>query len=127
MNTGKRCVCMTILDRIAIASKTWSGVISRWDDLSESDVDRTTITPDTDMIENGLSTWLSNTKLGDDSNDESWPLRGDKLKKPKPGRHTGRTIVPNTVELYLCSFCYNPSAVLKKCSGCGKVRYVAFH
>ena len=30
----------------------------------------------------------------------------------------------NTVELYRCTYCRNPSAGLKKCSGCGKVRSV---
>ncbi|KAI0790399.1 hypothetical protein C8Q75DRAFT_852150 [Abortiporus biennis] len=29
----------------------------------------------------------------------------------------------SAVELYRCSWCRNPSAVLKKCSGCGKTRY----
>lgn len=26
------------------------------------------------------------------------------------------------VELYMCSYCRNPSAVLRKCGGCGKAR-----
>ncbi|TCD65202.1 hypothetical protein EIP91_002988 [Steccherinum ochraceum] len=29
----------------------------------------------------------------------------------------------NSVELYRCSYCRNPSAALKKCSGCTKARY----
>lgn len=29
----------------------------------------------------------------------------------------------NSVELYRCTYCRNPSAALRKCSGCGKVRY----
>ncbi|TCD65203.1 hypothetical protein EIP91_002989 [Steccherinum ochraceum] len=29
----------------------------------------------------------------------------------------------NSVELYRCSYCRNPSAALKKCSGCAKARY----
>ena len=29
----------------------------------------------------------------------------------------------DVVALYRCSYCRNPSASLKKCSGCGKVRY----
>jgi hypothetical protein len=29
---------------------------------------------------------------------------------------------PNVVELYRCTWCKNPSAALKKCSGCAKAR-----
>lgn len=62
--------------------------------------------------EDTLAAWLNNLHLEDDKPEEGHPYR-QRTEFNK-----------NTVTLYRCSWCLNPSAVLKKCSGCSKTRYV---
>lgn len=63
--------------------------------------------------EDTLATWLEDLKIEDG-------------EEARPDTHCIHPrINPNSVELYRCTYCRNPSAALKKCSGCGKVRYVA--
>lgn len=40
------------------------------------------------------------------------------------GSHAVPVQKPRNPELYHCSWCHNPSAVLRKCSGCGTTRHV---
>ena len=62
-----------------------------------------------------LAAWLEHVRL-DDGEDAA------------PHAHargcTHSKISTSSVELYRCSWCGNPSAVLRKCGGCGKTRCV---
>ncbi|GLB39184.1 putative MYND finger [Lyophyllum shimeji] len=62
-----------------------------------------------EKLEDELAAWLENTHVHDEVDDELHGLH------PK--------VNTNAVALYRCSFCGNPSAVLRKCSGCAKARY----
>ncbi len=66
------------------------------------------------QADDDLAIWLENIKLEDGAEDTM---------------HRGCThpkISVNNVTLYRCSWCGNPSAVLRKCGGCAKTRYVPF-
>ncbi|TFK22369.1 hypothetical protein FA15DRAFT_681689 [Coprinopsis marcescibilis] len=64
-----------------------------------------------------LSVWLDKVVL-EDGEVEGPPVHGH------GGGDVGAYKVnPSKFELYRCSYCGNPSAALKKCSGCGKSRY----
>ncbi|KAF8067865.1 hypothetical protein FPV67DRAFT_1562105 [Lyophyllum atratum] len=63
----------------------------------------------TEKLEDELAAWLENTHVHDHVDNELHGLH------PK--------VNTNAVQLYRCSFCGNPSAVLRKCSGCAKTRY----
>ena len=116
------------LRRISKASKEWGAVVARFDDLSKSDYDEasTQLPPIDALMRTDLSYWIPpNTNTddmdGSDPEENMW-RRIERLGLPRRGRHVSREIVPNAVELYLCTFCLNPSATMKKCSGCGKAR-----
>ena len=122
-----RLSCLAILDGIASASKHWSSTLSHFDFLTELDPDTSApiISPDKDQAEDDLAAWLDNLDLDDEGSPRNGS-KGQTKSKPKAvrGCHTNPKIVPNSVELYRCSYCRNPSASLKKCSGCGNARYV---
>ncbi|KAG6813057.1 hypothetical protein H0H92_014329 [Tricholoma furcatifolium] len=61
-----------------------------------------------EKLEDGLAAWLEDTHLHDEVDSELH------------GLHPRVNI--NSVMLYRCSFCGNPSASLRKCSGCAKTR-----
>lgn len=64
--------------------------------------------------DNGLEAWLEGLRLEDDPDDGHAMCRHPKISLSK-------------VALYRCSYCRNPSAKLKRCSGCGKTRLVSHH
>ena len=93
------------------AIRSWGAVIARVDkmDLHSAEAHRL---PSPAKAEDSLAAWLENMSV-DDAPDEH-------------GRCAHPKIMPTAVELYRCSHCGNPSAVLKKCGRCGKTRCVGF-
>jgi hypothetical protein len=61
-----------------------------------------------EKVEDDLAAWLEDMHLDN--------ARG--------GHSEQATFSTSSVELYRCSWCGNPSAILRKCGGCSKARYV---
>ena len=92
------------------AIKEWGAWIQHFDELdARADSHRPISSTQAD---DDLAAWLENMKLEDGTEDTTH--RG--CIHPK--------ISVNNVTLYRCTWCGNPSAVLRKCGGCGKTRYV---
>ncbi|KAH7882394.1 hypothetical protein F5I97DRAFT_1816994 [Phlebopus sp. FC_14] len=96
-----------ILKHYTPGIKKWSTVVSRLD----STMDEEDHTISLENAEDQLTAWLEDIRL--DNGDQ----------EPLPERCSHPKITTNTVELYRCSWCGNPSAMLRKCGGCEKVRY----
>ncbi|KAI5823770.1 hypothetical protein K523DRAFT_366540 [Schizophyllum commune Tattone D] len=75
-----------------------------------------------------LAEWLSGTGL-DDEDDGHGGLHGTGAHSHGHNAHCHcmpeefSEAKMSDFQLYRCSYCGNPSAVLRKCSGCGKTRY----
>ena len=93
--------------------KEWGDVISRFDSLDENG-GCTTKTPGESAgnAEDHLAAWLEEMDL-EEGGHESHANRCPSHPK----------IVADQVTLYRCSWCGNPSAALRKCSGCAKTRW----
>lgn len=94
-----------IFSRYAAAVKKWDAVVARLDTHS---IDKYILPRD--KAEDRLAAWLHDIQdeTGDDINNDH-PQNLKCLKK-------------NPTELHRCSWCGNPSAVLRKCGGCEKAR-----
>ncbi|KAF5340216.1 hypothetical protein D9611_007973 [Ephemerocybe angulata] len=80
-----------------------------------------------DQMQDDLAAWLDDLHLDCDhpageEHGHDHGEHGKEEEKPKKW-HTHPKLNANTVSLYRCSHCGNPSASLKKCSGCEKARY----
>ena len=130
------------------AWKEWGDIITRHDSMRESrahvhqgDIEK--IEKEATEPEIGLEKWFARMELGCDKegcgheHDVHHDLNevadnvGERVRPsseplhPDTRRKTHRMhprVNPNTVELYRCTWCKNPSAALRKCSGCGKTR-----
>ncbi|TFK49399.1 hypothetical protein OE88DRAFT_1662959 [Heliocybe sulcata] len=107
-NTVMRLTRQLLLSTYSSAAKEWGDVISRFDD-ENAGYDGSELSKE--KREDDLAAWLDNLHV-DEGESESHP-RG--CSHPK--------VNVNSVSLYRCSWCGNPSAVLRKCSGCSKTRY----
>ncbi|KAL0060710.1 hypothetical protein AAF712_012490 [Marasmius tenuissimus] len=89
--------------------KNYPAALAEWGDIIENMAGSgPTREIDTGKVEDDLEAWLDDIKL---ESGEQEPRRAH----PK--------VNANHVLLYACSWCGNPSAVLRKCSGCGLTRY----
>ena len=137
--------CQLILTRLRRASDQWKRTLERFDDLHERDPDR--FLPLLGAMNPGrtLDDWRSwfydkSRSYGESLEPEKmvvWTRRqltdsmhkeylAESPHRPKRTTHFNRRIIPNAVELHVCSFCHNPSASLKKCTRCRKTRFVVF-
>ncbi|KAF4616500.1 hypothetical protein D9613_008591 [Agrocybe pediades] len=73
-------------------------------------------TPSAVKLEDDLEAWLEKMTLEDGTEEHNGPCGA------APHAHS-KKVDYNNVTLYRCSWCGNPSAALKKCSGCTKTRY----
>ena len=101
---------------MAAASREWDEAISHFKYEGErADSKNTTINPEKAEVD--LASWLENASLDDedDSARETAQMHGrEHMTHPR--------VNPNNIELYRCSWCRNPSAVLRKCSNCETAR-----
>ncbi|EIW55597.1 uncharacterized protein TRAVEDRAFT_73443 [Trametes versicolor FP-101664 SS1] len=111
-NTQMRLARVLILELYPKAVKEWGAFVVRFDEL-DSGLDKQKPLSST-QADDDLAAWLDNLKL-DDGTDEHGHAHPHACSHPK--------ISMNNVALYRCSWCGNPSAVLRKCGGCGKTRY----
>ncbi|ESK96281.1 set and mynd domain-containing protein 3 [Moniliophthora roreri MCA 2997] len=100
-NTALRLAQETVVKRFESAVGEWHDIIANMEGPDEKPVDP-------EKAEDDLAAWLDDMKL---DNGERETL----IAHPK--------VNANHVALYQCSWCHNPSAVLRKCSGCGQTRY----
>lgn len=84
----------------------WSSVIS----ILDKDKEATPQVPTKDKVADDLAAWLDGVHLENEDHDHGHCAA--------PTR-----VFESNVELYRCSWCSNPSAVLRKCSGCNKTRW----
>ncbi|KAA1477621.1 hypothetical protein DENSPDRAFT_616560 [Dentipellis sp. KUC8613] len=106
--TQMRLACMEVVNRMQNAWKEWEKIIPAYAHV------RTEVTPA--KAEDDLADWLEQVTLED-------PGMNGHDHHHRHGSVTHPSLNINDVELYRCSWCRNPSVVLKKCSGCGKTRY----
>ncbi|KAG9314772.1 hypothetical protein JVU11DRAFT_3855 [Chiua virens] len=91
--------------RYTTAVKKWDAVVAQFD---SHNIDKYILTRD--KAEDRLAAWLR------DVQDE----HGDAADTEPEG--ASRAARPSPIELHRCSWCGNPSAVLRKCGGCEKAR-----
>lgn len=103
--TQLRLVRDVIMQRYEKAEREWYDFIIRLDSLysTEEAQQRSTLS-----AEDNLAAWLEGLNLVE---------HGESHHCSHPKLNT------STAELWHCSYCHNPSAMLKKCAGCGKTRY----
>ncbi|KAG0707957.1 hypothetical protein DFH29DRAFT_979573 [Suillus ampliporus] len=105
--TQLRLTQQNIVKHYPTAVREWKDLVARFDDETK---DEGTIS--LEKAEDDLAAWLDDLHLEQGEEDEAHPQR---CSHPR--------VSPNTVALYRCSWCGNPSAALRKCSGCEKARY----
>ena len=106
-NTNLKLTRELVVARYSVAWKEWNTLITRLDGMHTSGVAQER---GAGKAEDNLSAWLAGLHV--DGEDED------------PHHCTHPNINTNTVSLYHCSYCNNPSAVLRKCGGCSKTRCV---
>lgn len=106
--TEGRLAAFTFYERLQQASKEWDEVTARIDDRNFPGDEL-----DEDKVEDSLSQWLERFDMADVDS------RGHVIHEHR-GIHA--TVNLTEVDLYRCSWCGNPSAILRKCRGCGKTR-----
>jgi hypothetical protein len=107
--TNGRLVQQTIVKLYPEAVKEWNDTILRFD-FEAPDMDTVAPSVSSGTADDDLANWLGNIELDDDGDE----THSDHCTHPK--------INKDKVGLYRCSFCGNPSAILRKCGGCTKVR-----
>jgi len=101
--TELRLAQQTVISLYPTAVKEWNDVIASFDKL------RTQPEPEIspEKAEDDLAAWLDD-------------MDGEPEAHPEAFIHP--VLNNNHVGLYRCSWCGNPSAILRKCSGCEKTR-----
>ncbi|VDB88342.1 unnamed protein product [Peniophora sp. CBMAI 1063] len=107
--TETRLAALAFYERLPKASQEWDEVTARLADRVPPGGEL-----DEDKVEDSLAQWLERMDVTDVDN------RGHAIHEHR-GIHA--TINLKEVDLYRCSWCGNPSAILRKCRGCGKTRY----
>ena len=99
---------VTIWTRYRSAAQKWGHIVARFDSTSidhEHVVQR-------DRPEDQLAAWLHDFRH----------RNGDDIDDDLPEKSSHPKWSTNPAELHKCSWCGNPSAVLRKCGGCEKAR-----
>ncbi|KAF8123399.1 hypothetical protein EV363DRAFT_1547591 [Boletus edulis] len=97
-----------ISSRYAAATKKWGTAVARLDSHS---IDEFILSRD--RAEDRLAAWLHD--IQDEDGNDSGGQQPERSLHPKRSKN-------NPSELHRCSWCGNPSAVLRKCRGCEKAR-----
>ncbi|KAL1744138.1 hypothetical protein HDZ31DRAFT_39347 [Schizophyllum fasciatum] len=107
--TSLRLAQQAVLRHYPAAIEDWGHVIARTGGATPSAAQPESVADD-------LAAWLDDMHLeeGEDANPEH---------KHKHEKHERTEVKKSEFELYRCSYCRNPSAVLRKCGGCSKARY----
>ena len=103
----------------------WGPLIARFDEL-EKCADAAPTPSSMEQAYEDLAAWLEDVQLND-SGETIGNENGHSHRTCEAGSIAHRPhpkINMESVALYMCSCCGNPSAALKKCGGCGQTRYV---
>jgi hypothetical protein len=109
-------------------AKEWGEVITRFDGLDTNWRDGkpdVVVTPE--KAEDDLAVWLESVELDETEKAKEREHMGAGLcSEHTHGHHPNinRKVSADRVTLYRCSWCGNPSAALRKCSGCAMARFV---
>ncbi|EIN09007.1 hypothetical protein PUNSTDRAFT_143642 [Punctularia strigosozonata HHB-11173 SS5] len=117
-NTQLRLTRTTVVKDYVAAQKEWGEVVGHFDEVSEKDAgarERESIDPE--KATNDLASWLNELQVDDEGDDDDTHSHVHEPCEPP------RRVTTNSVSLYRCSYCGNPSAALKKCGGCGNTSY----
>ncbi|OSD08264.1 hypothetical protein PYCCODRAFT_1379740 [Trametes coccinea BRFM310] len=112
-----------MLDHYTEGAREWGAFVKHFDDL-DRDFQQEHAASLAEDAEDDLVEWLDKIDLGSDEEGGSHN-HGHAHVHGSGRQHT----VPQAKgdksdhELYRCSWCRNPSAVLRKCGGCGNTRY----
>jgi hypothetical protein len=109
-NTQLRLTQQLLVSRYTSAACEWGSVVRRYDAAGSPPPEGVDVEVTPASADDEFAAWLANMDIGEGENEQSvqcW--------HPSLG--------PHRTYLYRCVNCGNPSAVLRKCSGCGKVRY----
>lgn len=98
-----------IMDRLEPAWQAWGDVIVRLSAAAQNGAEVHQVRPD--KAEEDFITWLEREVEDPD-------VRGN-APQDYSDQSSARSVDMKAVELYRCSWCRNPSAVLKRCKGCG--------
>ncbi|KAJ6572053.1 hypothetical protein B0H19DRAFT_1132370 [Mycena capillaripes] len=87
--------------------KLFPEAADEWGEFMTSNLKVGQAIPDAEKVEDDLAAWL-----------------GDEHVEGERDAHSQLATFNNSdVELYRCSWCGNPSAILRRCAGCSKTRY----
>ncbi|KAF7310075.1 SET and MYND-domain-containing protein 3 [Mycena indigotica] len=118
--TQIRLVAESILQHFPAARKQWGEVVSSYDEKEPPVTD--------ESMERDIAAWMEGLD-GEDEADCCGHGHGhlhdhDGHAHAHSHSHTEEVALPEPKkDLYRCSFCHNPSAVLRKCAGCSEARY----
>ena len=105
----------------------WGPLIARFDELDDR-ADVASTLPSAEQADEDLAAWLEDVRLDDEGEANGNGNRnrnGASDEETHARRCTHPKISMNSVALYRCAWCGNPSAMLRKCGGCGQTKYVA--
>ncbi|KAH9477960.1 hypothetical protein JR316_0010193 [Psilocybe cubensis] len=103
-----------ILKHYPLGFKQFAHIMNEFDRFYSLDVQHTTSKR---RAEDNLTAWLEDMKLEDNTIDDL--LTTQSFQSSQTKIHFDE----NKLTLYRCSWCGNPSAVLRKCGGCSNTRY----
>lgn len=108
-----------VLDRLDVAWRDWKDIMTKMPGDGTKNHSSSKIKPD--KAEADLNAWLNRGELQDPDAYSGAPEDYGTI----PGHeHTQAKVNWSAMEMYRCSWCRNPSTVLKKCKGCEKATYV---
>lgn len=99
---------VTIFSRYRSAAEKWGHIVAR---LDSTKIDHEHVVQ-RDKAEDQLAAWLHDFRH----------QNGDDIDDDLPEKSSHPKWSTNPAELHKCSWCGNPSAVLRKCGGCEKAR-----
>ncbi|KAI1791760.1 hypothetical protein LXA43DRAFT_1181643 [Ganoderma leucocontextum] len=110
-----------ILDLYTPGATEWGALVRRFDEQDRFVEGETRLSAA--QAEDELAAWLGNIDLDHDNHehDHGHIHHGHGSRRANAPSSTDRGT--RGYELYRCSWCGNPSAVLRKCGGCAKTRY----
>ncbi|CDO78081.1 hypothetical protein BN946_scf184702.g2 [Trametes cinnabarina] len=114
-----------ILKHYTDGAREWGAFVKHCDDLDARFQEEYVGSPP-ESADDDLAEWLERIDLVSDDEDHGGTHGHSNAYGS--GHHHGRALPQarnekSNYELYRCSWCGNPSAVLRKCGGCGNTRY----
>ena len=104
------------LDKLPAAWDEWGAVVGKFSKKPPEEVDP-------ERAEDSLALWLEKMEIED--TDITGQVSAHQHEHQHPVR-PAHGVNMNELHLYRCSWCGNPSAVLKRCKRCQKARWVIY-